>query len=178
MWRLTGITAAPAASSFAVDDILYLNGGRGKPFYAIRAGATGELAVQPGADPNKFVLWTAPLTGTYIPTPVAYNGGMYILSDNGIITKVDLKTGEKKFKSRVDAVGSAGADFTTSPWASNGKVFCHSEQGDTYVFAAGDESKLLHVNSIGDLTLASPAIVGDRVLLRTEKRLYSIRQIN
>ncbi len=178
LWRLTGITAVPAASSFAIDGVLYLNGGRGKPFYAIRSGATGELAVKPGADPNEFVLWTSPLTGTYIPTPVAYHGGLYILSDNGIITKVDLKTGEKKFKSRVAAVGTAGADFTTSPWAYNGKVFCHSEQGDTYVFAAGDESKLLHVNSLDDLTLASPAIVGDRVLLRTEKRLYSIRQIN
>jgi outer membrane protein assembly factor BamB len=69
----------------------------------------------------------------------------------------------------------AGA-FTSSPWAYNGKVFCLSEEGKTYVVAAGPKFELLHVNPLDEMALATPAAVGDRLLLRTEGHLYSIRR--
>ena len=70
----------------------------------------------------------------------------------------------------------AATAFTTSPWAYNGKLFCLSEEGQTFVIAAGDTFKLLHVNALDDMAQASPAIVGERLLIRTERRLYSIRR--
>jgi len=172
IWRMKGVTIAPAASSFAYDGLLCLDGGKGSSMFGIRPGASGDISLEQGAESNDFVAWSARRTGTYIPTPVAYEGGLYVLNDNGIITRLDAKTGEQTFKTRVK---SSGADFTTSPWAYNGKVFCLSEQGDTYVLEAGKEYKLSHVNSLGDLAMASPAIVGDRLIIRTEKHLYSIR---
>lgn len=66
--------------------------------------------------------------------------------------------------------------FTTSPWAYNGKLFCLSEEGQTFVIGTGEEFKLMHVNDLDDFALASPALVGDRLLIRTERRLYSIRR--
>ncbi|MFK7822298.1 MAG: serine/threonine protein kinase, partial [Planctomycetaceae bacterium] len=57
----------------------------------------------------------------------------------------------------------------------NGNVFCLSEQGDTYVLNSGAEFKIQATNSLGDFTMATPAIAGDRLLIRTEKKLYSIR---
>jgi hypothetical protein len=66
--------------------------------------------------------------------------------------------------------------FTSSPWAYNGKVFFLSKEGRTFVVAAGETFQLLHVNELDDMALASPALAGDRLVLRTEHRLYSIRR--
>jgi len=70
-----------------------------------------------------------------------------------------------------------GRGFTASPWAYDDKVFCLNEDGVTFVFEAGDTMKLLHTNVLedDDLGMATPAIAGDRLLIRTGKRLYSIR---
>ena len=69
-----------------------------------------------------------------------------------------------------------GASFTSSPWAYNGKIFALSEQGDTYVIRVGHQFEVLGVNSLDDMAMASPAIVGDRVLIRTRTKVYSIRK--
>jgi outer membrane protein assembly factor BamB len=55
-------------------------------------------------------------------------------------------------------------------------VFFLSEEGQTFVVEAGETFKLLRVNTLDDMALASPAMAGDRLLLRTEHRLYSIRR--
>lgn len=110
--------------------------------------------------------------GTYLPTPVIYEGGMYVLTETGILTRFDAKTGKQTYKTRIDPAATA---FTSSPWAYNGKLFCLSEEGKTFVIAAGEQFQLLHVNELDDMAQASPALVGDRLLIRTEHRLYSIR---
>ena len=84
-----------------------------------------------------------------------------------------MDTGERIYRSRI-AEGAAA--FTTSPWAYGGYIFAMGEEGDTFVIEAGDEYRLVRVNDLEDWTLASPAIVGDRLLIRTQTRLYSIRQ--
>jgi hypothetical protein len=71
--------------------------------------------------------------------------------------------------------GGSGA-FTSSPWAYNGKIFCLDEEGATCVVKAGATFEALHVNSQDEMALATPAIAGDRLLLRTETKLYSIRR--
>lgn len=172
LWRLKGVSPAPASSSFVAQGLLYLDGGKAKPIFAIKSGASGDISLTDDALTNEHVVWSRPRAGTYIPTPVVYQGGLYVVYDNGIISRFDAKTGEQSFKERIK---SSGADFTSSPWAYNGKVFCLSEQGDTYVYEAGTEHKLLHVNSLGDMCLSTPAIVDDRLLIRTEHRLYSMR---
>ena len=97
---------------------------------------------------------------------------MYVLYSRGILARHDPGTGERLYRSRI-AEGAAA--FTASPWAYNGHVFALGEEGETYVIEAGDEYRLVGVNPLGDWTLASPAIVGDRLLIRTRNRLYSIR---
>ena len=77
------------------------------------------------------------------------------------------------YKTRIDPAATA---FTTSPWAYNGKLFCLSEEGQTFVIATGEKFQLLHVNELDDMAQASPALVGERLLIRTEHRLYSIRR--
>ena len=65
---------------------------------------------------------------------------------------------------------------TASPWAANGKIFALSEDGDTYVFAVGPEYQLLHKNPLDEMCMATSAIAGDRLLIRTLTKLYCLRK--
>jgi outer membrane protein assembly factor BamB len=172
LWRMKGMTPAPSASSFADGDYLLLNGGKMYPVYAVKPGASGDITLEPGESSSEHVAWQRRRAGTYIPTPVAYDDGLYVLQDNGVLLRYDTKNGEETWKKRIK---SSGADFTSSPWVCGDKLFCLSEQGDTYVLKTGDEYELLHTNSLDEFCMATPAIAGDRLILRTESKLYSFR---
>lgn len=173
LWRMSGMSGAPIPMPLAYDGLLYINGGRGGLLVAVRPGAEGDISLTKDETSNKYVAWSVPRAGTYLPSPVVFEGAVYSLTETGILTRFDAKTGKQTYKTRIDPAATA---FTTSPWAYNGKLFCLSEEGQTYVISTGDEFKLLHVNPLEDFTLASPALVEDRLLLRTEHRLYSIRR--
>jgi outer membrane protein assembly factor BamB len=177
LWRMSGMSPAPIPSPFAYDGWLYVNAGRGRPLYVVKPGALGDISLKQATDrSNDFIVWSEAKGGTYLPTPVAYDGGLYVLNEVGMLTRFDLKTGAQSYKVRLEGSGGAGA-FTSSPWAYNGKVFCLNEEGKTYVVAAGEKFEMLRVNDQDEIALATPAIVGDRLLLRTETKLYSIRQV-
>ena len=173
LWRLKGLSGTPVPTPFAYEGLLYINGGRGRSLYAIRPGATGNISLKEGATSNEFIVWSQPRGGTYLPSAIAYEGNIYTLTETGILNRFDAKTGKQVYKTRIDPAATA---FTTSPWAYNGKLFCLSEEGQTFVVTTGEEFKLLHVNELDDFSQASPALVGDRLLIRTEHKLYSIRQ--
>jgi outer membrane protein assembly factor BamB len=173
LWRLTGTSGTPVPQPFAYEGLLYINGGRGRSLYAIKPGATGDITLKEGQTSNDYIVWSQPRAGTYLPSSVAYQGHIYTLTETGILNRFDAKTGQQTYKTRIDP---AAANFTTSPWAYNGKLFCLSEEGQTFVVSTGNEFKLSHVNALDDFTQASPALVGERLLIRTEQRLYSIRR--
>ena len=177
LWRLSGMSSIAIPTPFAYDGWLYVNGGSKGTMFAIKAGASGDISLKndAGERSNEFVAWSDPKGGTYLPTPVAYDGAVYVLNEVGILTRFDAKTGRQSYKSRLTSDGGSGA-FTSSPWAYNGRIFCLDEEGTTYVVRAGERFELLRVNALDELTLASPAIAGDRLLLRTETRLYSLRK--
>ncbi|MFN7944132.1 MAG: PQQ-binding-like beta-propeller repeat protein [Blastocatellia bacterium] len=173
LWRMSGMSGSPIPMPFASDGLLYINGGRGAMLVAVRPGANGDISLKNGATSGEYVVWSQPRAGTYLPSSLVYEGGIYALTETGILTRFDAKTGRQTYKTRIDPAATA---FTTSPWAYNGRLFCLSEEGQTFVITAGEKFQLLHVNELDDFTLASPALVGERLLLRTEHRLYSIRR--
>ena len=172
LWRLSGMAATPIPMPFAYDGLLYINAGRGKALFAVRPGAAGDISLGKDQTSNEYIVWSQSRGGTYLPSSLAYEGGVYALTETGILTRFDAKTGTQSYKTRIDPAATA---FTTSPWAYNGKLFCLSEEGQTFVIAAGEQFQLLHVNALDDMAQASPALVGERLLIRTEHRLYSIR---
>jgi outer membrane protein assembly factor BamB len=172
LWRMSGMAATPIPTPFAYDGLLYINGGRGKPLFALRPGAAGDISLGKDQTSNEYVVWSQARGGTYLPSSLAYEGAVYALTETGILTRFDARTGKQIYKTRIDPAATA---FTTSPWAYNGKLFCLSEEGQTFVIAAGEQFQLLHVNALDDMALATPALVGERLLIRTESRLYSIR---
>ncbi|HEX5703516.1 MAG TPA: PQQ-binding-like beta-propeller repeat protein [Pyrinomonadaceae bacterium] len=173
LWRLSGMAGNAIPTPFAYDGLLYLNAGAGRTLYAIRPGAKGDISLKKDQVSNEHIVWAQERAGTYLPSSLAYEGAIYALTHTGILTRFDAKTGKQIYKTRIDPAATA---FTTSPWAYNGKLFCLSEEGQTFVVSTGDEFKLLHVNDLDDFTMASPAIVGERLLIRTEHHLYSIRR--
>lgn len=173
LWRMSGMSISAIPTPFAYDGLLLINGGRGRGLFAIRPGAAGDISLGKDQSTNEYVVWSQPRAGTYLPSSLAYEGAVYALTETGILSRFDAKTGKLIYKTRIDPTATA---FTTSPWAYNGKLYCLSEEGQTFVISTGEEFKLLHVNTLDDFTLASPALVGERLLIRTEHRLYSIRQ--
>jgi outer membrane protein assembly factor BamB len=172
LWRLSGMSAAPIPSPFVHAGLLYLDGGSGGGLFAVKPGASGDVSLRDGQAASAFVSWSDPRGGTYLPTPVVYNGGVYKLSEKGILTRFDARSGTVTYKARLSP--EAG-EFTASPWAYNGRVYCLNEEGATFVVAAGDTFTLMGINRLDEMAQATPAIVGDRLLIRTEGHLYSIR---
>ena len=145
----------------------------GTALFALRPGAAGDISLGKDERSNEYVVWSEARGGTYLPSPVAYEGAVYALTETGILSRFDAGTGKLTYRTRIDPTATA---FTTSPWAYNGKLFCLSEEGQTFVIATGEKFQLLHVNELDDMAQASPALVGEHLLIRTEHRLYSIRR--
>jgi outer membrane protein assembly factor BamB len=173
LWRMSGMAATPIPTPFAYNGLLYINGGRGRPLFALRPGAAGDISLRIDERSNEYVVWSEARGGTYLPSSVAYEGAVYTLTETGILSRFDAKTGKMTYRTRIDPAATA---FTTSPWAYDGKLFCLSEEGQTFVIATGEKFQLLHVNELDDMAQATPALVGERLLIRTEHRLYSIRR--
>ena len=173
LWRMSGMALTPIPTPFAYEGLLYINGGRGRSLFALRPGASGNISLKEGETSNEYVVWSQPRAGTYLPSSVAYQGAIYTLTETGILNRFDAKTGKQSYKTRIDPTATA---FTTTPWAYNGKLFCLSEEGQTFVVSTTEEFKLSHVNELDDFSQASPAMVGERLLIRTEHKLYSIRR--
>ncbi len=176
LWRMKKMSFMPIPTPFASGDVLYLiagpPGAGSWPIAALTPGASGDITLPEGETSSEHVVWYDWRGGTYLSTPVLYDGHLYVLQDKGIIAKYDASNGERVYRARI---GPGASAFTASPWAYNGKIFCLSEEGDTYVLGTGDELELLGVNKLEEFALATPAMVGDRLLVRTQQHLWSIR---
>ncbi len=144
-----------------------------KPVYSIRPGASGDISLADDAKQNAYVAWMATDAAPYNPSPLAYQGRLYVLWDFGFLSCRDAATGKEIYgKERFRPEGRVG--FTSSPWAYNGKIFCLSEDGDTYVVQPGNEFKLVRVNPLNEMCMATPAIAHDRLFIRTQSKLYCV----
>ncbi len=176
LWELRGMSSIVIPTPFATHGLLYLTSGyvgdQHRPVYAIRPGASGDISLKEGETSNSFIAWYQRQAGPYNPSPLVYGDLYYTLLDRGFFTAHDARTGQEVYgKQRINV--EAGA-FTSSPWAYNGKIFCLSEDGDTYVIEAGREYRLLAKNSLGEMCMATPAIAQGSLFLRTSQHLFRL----
>ncbi len=182
LWHFKGMSSLAIPTPFQADGLLYLAAGYvgdqwtpNKPVYALRPGASGDLTLPEGTNESRFIAWMQPNASSYNPSLLVYKGRLFVLWDFGFLNCRDARTGREVYgKQRIKTDGTAG--FTASPWAYRGRIFCLSEDGDTYVMDAGDTYRVERVNALGELCLATPAIVGDRLLIRSLSHLYCIRE--
>jgi len=179
LWWFTGMSSITIATPYADGGLLYVSSGyvndRHRPLYAIHPGGRGDISLKSGQISNEWIAWCNPMAAPYNPTTLLYGRHLYVLYDRGLFACFRPLTGEPVFdRQRLPE----GYHFTASPWAYNGKVFCLNEDGVTFVIRADGKFELLHTNKLADddMCMATPAIAGDRLILRTSTRVYCIRQ--
>ena len=179
LWSLQGMSSITIATPYEHDGLLCVSSGyvmdRSKPLYAIRPGASGDISLAPGATSNGAIAWSQPSAAPYNPSTVAVDGRVYVLHDRGFLAAYAGSDGRELFSPQRIPEGRA---FTASPWGADGKVFCLNEDGVTFVFQGADSFVPLHTNTLAedDMCMATPALAGERLLIRTAARLYCFRR--
>ena len=176
LWEFNGrMGKLVIPSPFAAHGLCYITSGfvaeNHRPTFALRPGASGDLAPEGDYANSGSFAWYQDRSGPYNPSQIVYGDYLYTLYDRGFFTCHHAKTGEEVYgKQRFSPSGS----FTASPFAFNGRLFCLSEDGLTYVVKPGPEFEILQANPLDELCLSSPAIVGDKLLIRTASKLYCL----
>jgi len=179
LWTLGGMSSITIATPYEDGGLLYVTSGyvgdrEHRPVYAIRPGAEGDISLAEGETANDSIAWSWPLAGPYNPSTIVYKERLLVLYDRGRLASFNSSNGEVVYE---DARFPRGSNFTTSPWAYDGNIFCLDEDGATHVVNAGDTFEIVQTNRLAedDMGMATPAMAGDRLLLRTSARIYSIR---
>ena len=129
---------------------------------AIRHGGRGDLT-------TTNVVWSMQKFLPNVPSPLLYEGVLYIVKDGGILTSIDPATGKILKQARL--AGAPGT-YYSSPVGADGKIYAISLEGKASVIRSGAEWEVLATNDLGDEVLATPAIAEDRIYVRTRDRLY------
>jgi outer membrane protein assembly factor BamB len=137
----------------------------------VRPDAHGDVTLADGETSNAGVAWSKTGRGSYMPTPLAYKGLLYVLANNGALDAYDLKTGAEIYRQRLPTIGSG---FSASPVAADGKIYLANEDGEMLVVAAGAEFKHLATNSMGELLMATPALSEGVMYVRSSNGLFAI----
>ena len=175
LWRLGGSSKITAPTPIFADGVFVVASGRRpeRPIFVIRPDARGDLTLPTGTTSSGSIAWSRTGRGPYMPTPLTYQGLLYVLGNDGVFDAYDLKTGDEVYRQRLTTVGNG---FSASPVAADGKIFLSNEDGDIVVVSAGREFKQIAVNPMGDLLMATPALSGGVMYVRTAHSLFAIGQ--
>lgn len=169
LWRLSDDnTQVKVPTPIVAGDLVIVTGGYpagGRPIYAIKPGGAGTLT-------KSALAWQTERGSPYTSTPLVRDGILYVCTDNGILSAYDAKTGERFYQQRVSA---EAAGFSASPIAAGDRLYLASEEGDVFVVQAGRAFKLLATNRMGEITMATPAVAGNMLVVRTQSQLVGIR---
>lgn len=173
LWKLGGSSRITAPTPFGAGGLLVIASGRGpeRPIFVVRPGARGDLTLAKDQTSSEKVAWSKTGRGSYMPTPLAYQGILYVLNNNGVFDAYELETGKEVYRQRLEPVGSG---FSASPVAADGRIYLTSEDGDIIVIAAGREFKKLGAYSMGELVMATPALSEGVMYVRGVSTLFAI----
>jgi len=131
---------------------------------AVKPGGSGDIS-------QTHVAWKFSRGLPYVPSPLFYQGRVYVLRDGGMMSSFDAKTGKPFYtQERINAIGS----YYASPVAADGRIYVVSLPGKlTVLKAGGDKPEILHQADFGERVFATPALAGDRLYLRTKTKLYA-----
>lgn len=164
IWRARYNQFSSTARPLWDGERLYINTGFGKAeMYAIRPDGNGDVT-------GTHVAWIQKKGIPSMPSQLLIDGLLYMVHDEGVGTCLDAKTGQVVWQERV------GGKHSASPIYADGRMYVFSQEGDTTVLAPGREYKVLAVNRLDDGFMASPAVAGKALILRTKSHLYRIEK--
>ncbi len=132
-------------------------------FYAIRPDSRGEVT-------QTKVAWSLTQAVPHVPSPLLIGQELYLVSDVGIVTCLDARSALVHWKERI------GGNQSASPIYADGKIYCFREEGETVVLAPGKRFNVLARNRLDGRFMASPAVSGRALFLRTNTHLYRIEK--
>lgn len=162
IWLLDGPTEQFVASMVYADGVLLVTGG----FPELHL-----LGIQPDGEGNvthTHVLWHHTQGASYVPSPIAHGKYFFVVTDGGVASCLEARTGKRLWMERL------GRHHSASPVAAGGYLYFPDDDGTTFVLKAGPEFRLVHRNRLGEETIASPAIAHGQIFLRTAQHLYCI----
>jgi outer membrane protein assembly factor BamB len=166
LWSCAGNLQEAVPTPVVGEGLIFCSTGRAGPTLAIRPGGKGDVTAE-------RIAWQAAKGSPFIPSPLLYDGRLYLVNDMAsVATCYRAGDGEVLWQGRLGEAKREG--FSASPVALDGKVFFTNDEGDTFVLRAGDAFELLRVNSLGEQTLASPALVDGRWYFRTAGHLVCV----
>jgi outer membrane protein assembly factor BamB len=140
--------------------------------YIVTDFARAQLwAVRPGGTDNvteTHVVWRVKKQVPSEPSPVLVGDAIYMVSDKGVATCLDALSGEERWTERL------GGNYSASPLAAEGRIYFLNEEGKTLVIAPAKEFKLLAESQLDGRQMASPAVSGNALFIRTDTHLYRI----
>ena len=165
LWRIADEAEVKVPTPVVGQDLVVVSGGapRGRQFHAIRP--------DPSLPAGERIAWTAPKGGPYTPTPIIVDDLLYVLADNGVLSTYELATGALVYQERV--AESAGS-FSASPVAAAGRLYLASEEGTVHVVGAGRQFASLASNDMGEALMATPAIAGAMLIVRSAQHLFAL----
>lgn len=165
LWRTKGVESNAIPSPVFTREMVVLSAGYpAKVAYAVRLGASGEVK-------ESDYLWKYTKGTAYVPSPILYGDYIYLMTDKGLMTCLDAKTGAVKYEGGRVPVP---ATFTASPVAFGGQILLTSEDGDTFFVRAGPKHEVIRTNSVGEPVYSSPAIADGMIFIRGERHLFGI----
>ncbi len=173
IWRAGGLNPLKRSNyrivgtPIIVDGIIYAPT-RNKPLLALKTGGKGDIT-------SSHLVWQYDGSGTAdVPSPVSDGRYLYIVDDRGMVTCLDAKKGKPVWGPEPTTEGIVSA----SPLLAGGKIYILNENAVTTIVSVGPEFKLLGSNELdGTYTLASPAVSGSQLFIRTSTHLYCIEEL-
>jgi outer membrane protein assembly factor BamB len=129
---------------------------------AVRLGGKGDVSAT-------HLAWKQSKQVPEVPSPLYYRGRLYLVNERGILTCRDPRNGKEIYRERL---GGRGTCYS-SPVAADGKIYVGTDGGVLVVFKAGDRFELLARNDLGEGIVATPALVEDKIFVRTQRQLYA-----
>jgi len=171
LWRLDKKSEATVPTPVVTPEFAFVVSGNRpiQPLFAIKPGAAGDISLKPGESENEHVAWGKLRGGPYMPTPIYYQKYLYTIGNSGMVTCYEAATGKEVYKERL-----GGTSYTASPVAADGRIYFTSEQGEVPVVKSGPSFELLAVNPVGDICMATPAISGGVLFIRTKEALVAV----
>ena len=162
LWHVDHPTEVAACTMAFEGGLVFASGNvPEKEILCVRADGAGDVS-------GTHVVWRTAQRVTYVPSPLAHAGRLYVVTDSGIAYCLEAATGKELWKERLPGM------FSASPLLVSGNVYATRETGTTFVFKAADRFELVARNELDEVCLASPVICGGRLYLRTAGHLYCI----
>lgn len=161
LWTLRGPTQEVVPTIVVGPHLLYSASGRNGPTLAFRPGGAGDVS-------QSHLVWRAVRGGPHVPSPILVGPHLYTINDTGIATCFDAENGKLIWQERLPS------PFSASPIEAGGLIYCCSEKGITFVLRAGSKFDVVAKNDLGSPILASPAVIGERIVIRTQEELVCV----